>query len=78
MNEFASFVRDVHGLGAKFLRVPPVTQLLTGNIDPRWEGPIELVPIDIERRSPAETRRTDVSTISATVYAKNGRCDTRS
>ena len=45
--EFVNFLDRAQAL-MQFLRVPPVTQVLTGNLDPRWNGPIELIAIDVE------------------------------
>jgi hypothetical protein len=45
---FVSVVRASREAGIRFLRAPPVTQLLTGNLDAAWRDPIELVNINVE------------------------------
>lgn len=46
-DDFVAFLGAVHSR-VLYLRAPPITQLITGNLDPRWNGPIDLVPIDVE------------------------------
>lgn len=46
-DRYRAFVLGAHALGVRFLRVPPVTQLITGKLDPRWFGEISLDEIDV-------------------------------